>query len=270
MYAFLYFGSSCYTDHCEPLSSGMVYEDAEKLYAEVRADAEAVVDNALCVLYPGSVSLSSAAAAPALGPLTVFAHNTTPFPRRDIVRVPLAEGRVSSGNVLQTTSDGKEGYVVLEGGAGGGLVLPSQISAKDLGGAQIIMAFIRSLSLSHARHAAVTMHSTNSDSFVLGNGAIQLTVAGGRITSLFDVRLKYVLCLILPLFWLFGILDACVGHNYRRELIPLGHTGGLVIFEDHPNYWDAWGASCYSHMSLSKPLLIMGWHSGAQMLRYII
>lgn len=102
------------------------------------------------------------------------------------------------------------------------------------------------------------MHSANSDSFVLGNGAIQLTVAGGRITSLFDVRLKYVLYLHFPLFWLFGILDACMGHNYRRELIPHGQTGGLVIFEDHPNYWDAWGASCYRHVSLSRLLLIMG------------
>lgn len=26
-----------------------------------------------------------------------------------------------------------------------------------------------------------------------------------------------------------------------RELIPEGSTGGLVIFEDRPNYWDAWG-----------------------------
>ena len=120
----------------------MVYQDAEKLYAEVRADIEAVVDKALCVLYPGSVQLSSVGTAPTSGPLTVFAHNTTPFPRRDIVRVPLAGGRISSGNVLQTTSDGKEGYVVLEGGAGGGLVLPSQISAKDLGGAQTFIAFL--------------------------------------------------------------------------------------------------------------------------------
>ena len=29
----------------------------------------------------------------------------------------------------------------------------------------------------------------------------------------------------------------------RRELIPDGETGGLVIFEDAPNFWDAWGVS---------------------------
>jgi hypothetical protein len=34
----------------------MVYEDAEKLYGEVCTDAEAVTDNALCVLYPGSIA----------------------------------------------------------------------------------------------------------------------------------------------------------------------------------------------------------------------
>jgi hypothetical protein len=109
--------------------SGMVYEDAEKLYAEVRADTEVLTEDALGVIYPDSLPLSSTS-----GLQTVFAHNTTPFARRDIVRVPLGGGS-STGNVLQTTSDGKEGYVVLEGGLGGGLVLPSQISAQDLKGA---------------------------------------------------------------------------------------------------------------------------------------
>ena len=111
----------------------MVYDDAEKLYAEVRADTEALTEEALCVIYPDSLPLSSASAASS-GPLTLFAHNTTPFARRDIVRLPLGGG-ISTGNVLQTTNDGKEGYVVLEGGPGGGLVLPSQISAQDLKGA---------------------------------------------------------------------------------------------------------------------------------------
>jgi alpha-mannosidase len=110
----------------------MVYEDAEKLYAEVRADAEALVENAFHVLYPGSLPLSS----PTSGPLTLFAHNTTLFARRDVVRVPLGEkGTISGSALVQTTGGGKEGYIVLEGGAGGGLVLPSQIGANDLIGA---------------------------------------------------------------------------------------------------------------------------------------
>ncbi|KAI0287851.1 glycoside hydrolase family 38 protein [Russula brevipes] len=181
-------------------------KDAEKLYAEVREDTEALVEKALGVLYPGSFPLSGPESAS--GPLTIFAHNTTPFARRDIVRVPLAEGGISSGSVLQTSSDGKGGFVVLEGGVGGGLVLPNQISSKDIG--------------------AVTVHSSGSDCFVLGNSFVQLTVAGGRITSLFDVRLK-------------------------RELIPQGQTGGLVIFEDHPNYWDAWDVEIH-HLEKANKL----------------
>ena len=125
----------------------MVYDDAEKLYAEVRADTDAVVDKALRVLYPGSLPLSS----PTSGKLTLFAHNTTPFARRDVVRVPLGEGGICSEDVLlQRTSDGKEGYVVLEGGVGGGLVLPSQISAADLSGAYTLIAAIGSLLLTFA------------------------------------------------------------------------------------------------------------------------
>ena len=115
----------------------MVYEDAEKLYSEVRVDTEKVINKALAVLYPNSLPLSSAVPAPTSEPLTVFAHNTTFFARRDVVRVPLGEKGISSENVLlQKSSDGKEGYIVLEGGAGGGLALPSQISAKDLNGTQ--------------------------------------------------------------------------------------------------------------------------------------
>jgi hypothetical protein len=41
----------------------------------------------------------------------------------------------------------------------------------------------------------VTVRSVGSEHFVLGNGNVQLTVAGGRVTSLFDVRLKCVLFL---------------------------------------------------------------------------
>ncbi|KAH9037516.1 glycoside hydrolase family 38 protein [Lactarius pseudohatsudake] len=175
------------------------------LYAEVRADTEALTEEALRVIYPGSLPLSAAVASS--GPLTLFAHNTTPFARRDIVRVPLGGG-LSTENVLQTTSDGKEGYVVLEGGPGGGLVLPSQISAKDLKG--------------------VTAQSSSSEHFVLRNENVRLTVSGGRITSLFDVQLE-------------------------RELIPHGETGGLVIFEDHPNYWDAWDVEIH-HLEKAQRL----------------
>ena len=73
------------------------------------------------------------------------------------------------------------------------------------------------------------------DHFVLRNANVQLTISEGRISSLIDVRLGLV-CFLLrrrnPLTLLLS-----------RELIPKGSSGGLVIFEDRPNYWDAWGLS---------------------------
>jgi hypothetical protein len=47
----------------------------------------------------------------------------------------------------------------------------------------------------------------------------------------------------------------CPCDNTRRELIPHGQTGGLTIFEDHPNYWDAWGAFTI-HNRCSEALLL--------------
>jgi hypothetical protein len=94
-------------------SSGMVYgEGTERLYAGAHPDSDAHVDNILRVWYPGALPLSSDVAVTTSGTLTVFAHNTTPFARRDVVCVLLGEGLISFGSILrQTTGDGKEGYV---------------------------------------------------------------------------------------------------------------------------------------------------------------
>ncbi|KAL4077552.1 glycoside hydrolase family 38 protein [Scleroderma citrinum] len=74
----------------------------------------------------------------------------------------------------------------------------------------------------------VSVQSNGSDHFVLRNSVIQLTICKGRITSLYDVVL-------------------------RRELIQQGCTGGIVIFDDKPNYWDAWDVEIH-HLETRKPL----------------
>ena len=57
-------------------------------------------------------------------PWDLFRDSTTPFQQRDVVRVPLRKGGIGSeGVLLQKKSDGKEDFVVLDGGVGGGLVL---------------------------------------------------------------------------------------------------------------------------------------------------
>lgn len=74
----------------------------------------------------------------------------------------------------------------------------------------------------------VSVARVGVNTFVLKNSGIQLTIADGRITSLYDV-------------------------GQERELIPTGETGGLVIFDDRPNYWDAWDVEIH-HLEKYKKL----------------
>lgn len=67
-----------------------------------------------------------------------------------------------------------------------------------------------------------------NDSFELVNSSIKMTITDGRISSLLDVALN-------------------------RELIPEGSSAGLVVMEDHPNYWDAWDVDFF-HLFKQKHL----------------
>ena len=76
----------------------------------------------------------------------------------------------------------------------------------------------------------------------MGLSSLPSLEGGSRVYSTFGSSASSTL--FFHFFGDSGIPDACMGDIYRRELIPQGQTGGLVIFEDHPNYWDAWGALC--------------------------
>jgi hypothetical protein len=53
--------------------------------------------------------------------------------------------------------------------------------------------------------------------------------------------------------------------RYRRELITESQSGGMVIFEDHPINWDAWG-----QMLCSFRKFALADRGRRQMWRYII
>ncbi|KAF7337346.1 Glycoside hydrolase family 38 protein [Mycena sanguinolenta] len=179
---------------------GMVYDDAEKLYAEVREACEEMIDNALDVVLGGHTQRLGAAAAAAVTDLNqLVAYNTTPFPRCEVVQVPLPAGNSAlRTQVAQLAADGKTGYAFVncEGGR-----KPAVLAAPPVTEAW--------------GFSPVSVYTNGADHFVLRNASMQLTISRGRITSLLDVQLG-------------------------RELIQKGATGGLVIFEDRPNYWDAW------------------------------
>ncbi|TFK19473.1 alpha-mannosidase [Coprinopsis marcescibilis] len=196
-------------------SIAMVYDDAEKYYAEVKRDGEAMLEEAISVLFPSSMPLTENTRSKALaGNAKVVSLNTTFFPRLDIIKVPLGSRTSSSdikGQVLQASQDGRVGYALMHspGGAAPGELLNGTNALRN-------------------KLKPVSVYTNGSDHFVLRNSTVQLTIFEGRITSLLDVALD-------------------------RELILDGQTGGLVIFEDRPNYWDAWDVEVH-HLEVRKEL----------------
>ncbi|KAJ7467473.1 glycoside hydrolase family 38 protein [Mycena latifolia] len=177
---------------------GMVYDDAEKLYAEVRKDGVEMLDEALDVLLGGK--------RPGQGQGQVVAYNTTPFARREVVSLP--------PGAAQMQAEGA-GYAVVQC-AGAGLA-PLEPVPRAMSEAAGFMP--------------VSVYATGTDgnaNLVMRNGSVQLTIDKGRIVSLVDVKLG-------------------------RELISKGATGGLVIFEDRPNFWDAWDVEIH-HLEKPTPL----------------
>ncbi|KAF5362894.1 hypothetical protein D9758_007045 [Tetrapyrgos nigripes] len=185
---------------------GMVYEDAEKLYAEVAKDGQKLLEEALTILLPNSVRLTPDVKLGTHSSVSqIMSVNTTPFRRREVVKIPLTGASSSVKSVIaQLDADGKTGYAIIDNG----LLDPS---VQD------------SLGPLH-----VSAYTNGSNHFVLRNSSVQLTISDGRITSLVDIQ-------------------------QGRELIPEGATGGLVIFQDRPNYWDAWDVEIH-HLETSKQL----------------
>ncbi|KZV87865.1 glycoside hydrolase family 38 protein [Exidia glandulosa HHB12029] len=183
---------------------GMVYDDAEVLYAEVAKDGRDIIEGAFRVLMPESTPIVKGSALPSKAS-RIVAVNTTPFPRREVVEVPLgASSSALRKEAVQISKSGDVGYVLVEETAGGAAV-----------GVRGMFADISPASAS----------VTKDGDHVLQNSSVKMTISKGRIVSLVDVALD-------------------------RELIPAGESGGLVIFEDRPLYWDAWDVEIYH---LEKP-----------------
>ena len=103
--------------------SGLVYEDAEALYAEVKRDGELLIEEAISVLIPHSMPLTPATALKSLsGSCKVIAYNATFFPRWDIIKVPLTKaGSSLKSHILQASDDCREGYAIMHCAKGAGV-----------------------------------------------------------------------------------------------------------------------------------------------------
>ena len=103
--------------------SGLVYIDAEAIYAEVKGDGEVLVEEAFSALFPKSVPLTPTTTSKSLaGSCKIVAYNTTFFPRWEIIKVPLIKaGSPLKSQILQASDDGREGYAVMHCTKGAGL-----------------------------------------------------------------------------------------------------------------------------------------------------
>lgn len=138
---------------------GMVYEDAEELYAEVHEKGTALLQTAIKALVPSSSVVASASSnAP-------FAINTSGQPRTELVKV---KGKPSSDLLSQSTTSTAD-MVVLRDLTGAGIATAIEDSELDYVPAQCMRA--------------------KDGTFVLSNESLEVKISSkGRITSVYDLR----------------------------------------------------------------------------------
>jgi len=183
-----------------------VYEDAEKLYAEVAEKGEALLEAARQAVLYGSQKVDVAAASSNRGGRLV-GLNTLSFPRQEVIRIPLEiyDGRSAFS---PSKKDDDAGFVIAKDGFGNGLIeLESLSTLRD----NIQMAT-----------ASVALDANTGEVFYyLANEALTVQISSrGRIVSVVDTELG-------------------------RELILPGETCGFVIYQDQPLAYDAWDVDVF-------------------------
>lgn len=108
--------------------SGMVYDDAEKLYSEVRKDGKELLEEAFNVLIPNSRPLAEFDSTFR----TVVGFNSTFFPRRDIIRVALNGYQTLKSQIIQLSKDGSTGFALMETTNGQSLALTAGLRSNCL------------------------------------------------------------------------------------------------------------------------------------------
>lgn len=164
----------------------MVYEDAEKLYAEVRKDGVDMLEEAFDSLFsPTNPMPKSNEQFNTSVSGNIIAYNTTMFPRLEVAAVPLtgSGGSKLKGKVVQASKDGTVGFALLHSresfspAVSRGLFsdcdapsgTPDIFNSNDGSTYCFLLAF-----------------ASSSGDFIIGNSCVQLTIKDGRITSLFD------------------------------------------------------------------------------------
>jgi alpha-mannosidase len=113
----------------------MVYEDAEKLYAEVARDGKALFKEAISTYLRDIIPLSSIIESQALvGNGRLVALNTVHHTRREVVEIPLVGPTAMrlKSEVVQISRDGSKGYALMDSEDNGGGFLRAKGIYADL------------------------------------------------------------------------------------------------------------------------------------------
>jgi alpha-mannosidase len=104
----------------------MVYEDAEKLYREIAKEGKAILEEAFGTLLIGSTPVDPNTPFQVLSQGKLVAINTTPFPRCEVVQIPLTGSGHKNlrGSAVQIAAGGQTGYVLMDAREGTGTAQP--------------------------------------------------------------------------------------------------------------------------------------------------
>lgn len=183
----------------------MVYEDAEKMYAEVAKKGATLLEEAHQVLHPKSYPLESLPTTPnAIG--KSVAINTLSFPRQEVVKIPLEK---YDGRSAFSVSDSQEDscFVIAKDGTGNSLMeLVSLSTYRE----EITPA------------TASTAYGADGELYyILANAFLTVWISTqGQIISITDTSLG------------------------RQILLPESKAG-FVIFQDQPINFDAWDVDIF-------------------------
>lgn len=183
-----------------------VYEDAEKLYAEVAQKGEALLEAARQAALHGSQTIGIASGHTSRGSKLV-GLNTLSFPRQEVIQIPVEkyDGRSA---FTPSKADDDYGFILAQAKNGNGLVEFESLSNLR-----------ENVQLATA--SSVRDPTTGELLYVLANKSLTVQVSTlGRIVSIFDTELG-------------------------RELILPGETSGFVIYRDQPLTYDAWNVDVF-------------------------
>ncbi|KAK0524454.1 Glycoside hydrolase, 38 vacuolar alpha mannosidase [Tilletia horrida] len=204
----------CHFHDCLPGSSiRMVYDDIEKIYANLRKKGSKLMHDATHALRAVEKSQWDQAED---DEALVWGFNTLAIPRRELVSIPAKQAKalprtatVQMGPTAESGDSERQAWVVVEDATGRGSVSVVENAAAIMRNSQ-----------------AVFVNEVSHNNFELNNGVLSVKVSNGRISSIYDIEAD-------------------------RELIEKGQGAGLTIAEDYPPTYDAWEVELY-HLNTTE------------------